>query len=909
VCRRATRHLLSHCIFLLLLSLLPALPARAQDEFLINDDRVDRNQFAPRLARGATGTIVVAWQDGRNLNGNLIDYDTYAMTIRNDAGIGSTVNRRLNDDTPGAAQDLPAIAASPSGSFFCVWEDGRAGNRDIYGALLDTLGLRIGANQRLNDDTTHTDQANPAITTIGQNRYLVVWGDQRQGQGEIFAQYLTSAGVPIGPNFKVSVDPVAAGSYQGQPTVTARDDGTALVVWLDGREGGSVFGTTFDVYGQWLDPSGHPIGGNFKVNDTTNDQNDTAVAAAADSSLGFVVAWIDRRNAPADPGDVYAQRYDASFTPLGANIRVNDDPSGRDQRGVRAVATPGAAYLVWEDLRGGLGLDSTVESARVGYDALPAGVNFRVNAYVPGRQGTPDACWDGKDAIVAAWEDGRNGAPDIYAIAILPDGTRRGTENQLNDDASQADQRRPCLGRGAGEYVATWIDLRNGTNDLFGQWISSTGARTGPNHRIWHADPLSRPVTYTSAADGGGHALVVAQLTRDSDAGEIRGFLYGTIGATPFYSFWISDSLPSAQASPAVAVTSSGYAVAWIDSRDGSPRVYGQLVTNGGARVGANHAILASDPTDPVYGLDLDTDPLGGFWLTYAAGASLDQRLWIVHTNGGLVADRPAIEVASGTAGQRGSPKVGVGPDGRVELAWLGTGADNYSQVYHQGFDSTGVPLGPVYAVAPGPGAMGAPSLAVASDRSILTWETKDSQSWGTWLQSFTDGTVPATSVMRVDEDQTGSDQLDPTPALDISGGAVVLWSDARSFSNGLDILGRVFAFTSTAVLPPPPPPAPGPPPAAPRVLHVGPASPNPFAGFLQVPVEAPATAVPMRVRVLDVRGRVVTTLLDGPLPSSRFTLHWDGRDSRSRESASGVYWILVEWKGERRALRVVQLR
>src|SRR5215475_13975152 len=113
------------------------------------------------VARRATGTIVVAWQDGRNLNGNLIDYDTYAMTIRNDSGIGSTVNRRLNDDTPGAAQDLPAIAASPSGSFFCVWEDGRAGNRDIYGALLDTLGLRIGANQRLKDDTTHTDQANP----------------------------------------------------------------------------------------------------------------------------------------------------------------------------------------------------------------------------------------------------------------------------------------------------------------------------------------------------------------------------------------------------------------------------------------------------------------------------------------------------------------------------------------------------------------------------------------------------------------------------------------------------------------------------------------------------------------------------------------------------------------------------
>jgi len=870
---------------------------------------VDRNQWAPRLARGATGSIVVAWQDGRNLNGDLIDYDTYAMTIRNAAGIGSTVNRRLNDDPPGAEQELPAIAASPVGTFFCVWEDGRSGNRDIYGALLDTLGLRVQANIRLNDDTTHTDQANPQITTIGANRYLVVWGDQRQGQGEIFGEYLTASGTPIGANFKVSADTVAAGSYQGQPALAARADGTVLVAWLDGREGGSVFGTTFDIYGQWIDPAGHPIGGNFKINATTLHQNDTSVAIAADSTLGFVVAWIDRRNAPADPGDVYAQRYDSSRAPVGGNVRVNDDPSGRDQRGVRAIATSGAAYLVWEDLRGGLGLDSNIETARVGYDALPAGVNFRINASVLGRQGTPDACWDGKDALVAAWEDGRNGSPDVFAIAILPDGTRLGTETQLNDDASQVDQRRPSLGRGAGEYVATWIDRRSGTNDLFGQWISSTGARTGPNHRIWHDDGVIRPVTATSAVDGGGNGLVVAQLTRDSDAGEIRGFLYASYGEAPFWSFWISDSLPSAQASPAVAVTGSGYAVAWLDSREGNVRVYGQLLTPGGARTGANHAILASEPADPVYGLDLDRDPLGGYWLTYAAGASLDQRLWMVHVSGSLLADRPAIEVAPGTPGQRGNPRIGVGPDGRVELAWVGTGTGGLGQIYHQGFDSIGVALGPVYAVAPGAGAMMAPSLAVASGRSVLTWESKDLQSWGTWIQSFTDGTIPASNVTRVDEDVTGADQLDPTSALDVTGSALVLWADARSPSNGMDILGRAFSFTSTAVLPPPPPPAPGTPPPAPRAFRVGPASPNPFAGFLQVPVEAPAPAEPMRVRVVDVRGRVVTTLFYGPLPSSRFIFHWDGKDSRARESASGVYWILVEWKGERRALRVVQLR
>ena len=148
---------------LYLLSLIPlftpAAPAFAQDEFLVNDDRVDRNQWAPRAARGSTGALVVAWMDGRNLNGSVVDFDTYLMTLRNPEAIGSTVNRRLNDDPPGAPQGFPSIDASPSGTFFCVWEDSRAGNRDIYGATLDSIGLRITPNLRLNDDVGFAEQA------------------------------------------------------------------------------------------------------------------------------------------------------------------------------------------------------------------------------------------------------------------------------------------------------------------------------------------------------------------------------------------------------------------------------------------------------------------------------------------------------------------------------------------------------------------------------------------------------------------------------------------------------------------------------------------------------------------------------------------------------------------------------
>ncbi len=894
-------------LFFLLSSFAPL--AGAQDEFLLNDDRVDRNQWAPQAALGPTGNIVVVWMDGRNAVGDVIDFDTYIMTLRDPLAIGSTVNRRLNDDPSGAGQGFPDIASSPAGTFFCVWEDGRAGNRDIYGAALDSIGLRITPNLRLNDDAGFSEQANPHVAPMGTDGYLAVWGDHREGQGEVFASRLTPSGAPIGPNFKITSDPVAGGSFQGAPALAARADGKTLVAWLDGREGGPIFGNTFDVYGQWLDPGGQPIGGNFKINSTTGPQQNASVAVAADPTQGFVVAWIDRRDPSTDPRDVYAQRFDPNGNSVGGNVRVNDDPLGRDQRALRAFSAPGAAFLIWEDLRGNLGLDSNVEAARVPYDASPPGANFRVNVSIPARQGTPDGLWDGRDAIFAVWEDGRNGSPDIYALSILPDGTRRGSETQLNDDAAGGDQRRPRVGRGPGRYLATWTDRRTNTNDLFGQWLTSSGGRDGPNHLLWKDDGVNRPVAAFGAVSPVGPALVVAHLARDSDAGEIRGFHYKTIGAGPASSFWISDTLPSAQSTPAVTSTAAGFAAVWLDTRDGFPRLFGQKLNLAGTRVGVNHPVLSAEPSSPPFAVDIDSDPLGGYWLCYAEGETIDQRLWLAHLDADLSADRDAFEVAAGWAGERSRPALGTGPDGRVEVVWLGSGAGGLGQVYYQAFDSSGVAIGPVLPIgSPGGDPMGAPGIAVAGDRSAITWEAKHEGNWSVWLQGFSEGRIPATGILRVDQDVLGADQLDPTPALDAGGRMVVLWSDARSPSSGTDILGRVFSFGTTDVVEPVPEPLPEPPPSAPpRALRLGPARPNPFSGVMRFLLEV-SWAGRVTVRVVNVRGEVVATLHDGRLAEGR-ELMWDGTDARSRPAASGVYWIVADAEGERYALRVVHLR
>ncbi len=68
--------------------------------------------------------------------------------------------------------------------------------------------------------------------------------------------------------------------------------------------------------------------------------------------------------------------------------------------------------------------------------------------------------------------------------------------------------------------------------------------------------------------------------------------------------------------------------------------------------------------------------------------------------------------------------------------------------------------------------------------------------------------------------------------------------------------------------------------------------TPNPFNPNTRIEFEVPATGdrVPVRLQVLDARGRVVRTLFSGDLAPGRRSVVWDGREDGGRVVASGVY-------------------
>lgn len=69
------------------------------------------------------------------------------------------------------------------------------------------------------------------------------------------------------------------------------------------------------------------------------------------------------------------------------------------------------------------------------------------------------------------------------------------------------------------------------------------------------------------------------------------------------------------------------------------------------------------------------------------------------------------------------------------------------------------------------------------------------------------------------------------------------------------------------------------------------------------------ARAADLRVRILDLRGRVVRTRFDGRLGEGPQTLAWDGRDRSGRPVAAGTSFVrmVVDGRAVTRKVSVVR--
>ncbi len=93
--------------------------------------------------------------------------------------------------------------------------------------------------------------------------------------------------------------------------------------------------------------------------------------------------------------------------------------------------------------------------------------------------------------------------------------------------------------------------------------------------------------------------------------------------------------------------------------------------------------------------------------------------------------------------------------------------------------------------------------------------------------------------------------------------------------------------------------------PALPVVAHLAPNYPNPFQGSTTIGyiVRDPG---PVSLKIYDVLGRPVRTLVDDVLASGSYQAHWDGTDAAGRHVGTGIYVYRLETGTQSQSRRMI---
>jgi hypothetical protein len=374
----------------------------------------------------------------------------------------------VNDDTGSADQVYPAVAIDDSGNFVITWQDSRNANRDIYAQRYNASGITIDSNFRVNDDLMTSTQDEPAIAMDSSGNFVITWWDGRPSFAPcIYAQRYNFTGIPLGSNFRVSE--ITVYSWRNSPAITMNRSGSFVITWEDWRNNNPG-----DIYAQRYNSTGTPLSSNFKVNDTIVGGYPPP-AIAMDDYGNFTITWQDYHKGDYPRGlDIYAQRYNSSGTRLGSNLKVNDD-SGTAQV-VPSIATDssGNFIIAWQDYRNG---NWDIYAQKYNSSGTPQDSNFKVNNDTgTAVQGIPAIAIDGSGNFIVAWEDYRNGNWDIYAQRYSPSGNPLGSNYLVNNPQyASFSQQYPVVVINNPKIYFAWQDDRRGTGfDIYAKVVDWT---------------------------------------------------------------------------------------------------------------------------------------------------------------------------------------------------------------------------------------------------------------------------------------------------------------------------------------------------------------------------------------------------------------------------------------------------
>ena len=213
----------------------------------------------------------------------------------------------INTQTAGVQKESSVTSIS-GGRYVVTWQsDGQDGNSyGIYGQMYDRSGNAVGSEFLVNTETA-LEQTSPSVTGYN-NGFVVTWQSRNQDGSDygIYGQMYDSSGNAIGAEFRINSETSLG---QEAPSVTGLSDDGFVVTWQSAGQDTSGNG----IYGQIYNISGNAVGSEFRINNETSlGQEAPSITGLSDG--GFVVTWQSDGQVYMDKGMIaLGTRKDQNF--------------------------------------------------------------------------------------------------------------------------------------------------------------------------------------------------------------------------------------------------------------------------------------------------------------------------------------------------------------------------------------------------------------------------------------------------------------------------------------------------------------------------------------------------------------------------------------------------------------------
>ena len=580
------------------------------------------------------GRTVVVWENYSTVG------STIGLRIYNSSGSSVAGPLTVNSDGGSNAHWVPRVAVQPGSGLLVVWEDYRNGQADVLGRLYRGDGVPLGNEFGVvPPGPSNSAQYTPQVVWSESDKYIIGWIDCRQGQ-EVYVQRYNPVTGAVGSNTPASSGDTLFTNWDLNLSVSSQ--GRTLAVW-------GAYGPSNSILSRWfsfgMSPIGQPqvknissigrrwspvvqfrsagrygiawtefVNGdadiNFMAFDTAGNRlfaterqlNDDLVGAPATrpsvvNSAEFleVFAFASHRH---DDGDIYAGCVSHAGVGQYGNQRVNQDTGLNLQAEPHVTKAPNGVLVVWLDGRAVSGSTGQRIFGRFGspYGLFSAPEFIVSDSNQAAIKSSPRAIMTAAGRGLVVWLDKRSGYSQVYGRWMTTSGQLDGSEFLISTPAS--DLRNSGLHVGVdslGRFYVVWLDAGVAPPTVKGKWYNSNKSLGGSFS--YNSTPVGVTINELSAAVNDSGLISLLWTGAEANGRTLYLTVITRTGTVLRAASEITDNSGASPTEPCLSVDEHSYRCAtWIDRRDGTRRVYYQILTDQFLPIGANQPVSSATP-------------------------------------------------------------------------------------------------------------------------------------------------------------------------------------------------------------------------------------------------------------------------------------------------------------------------